>query len=477
MGQFAQQRRQSLLYNGQNKYQNVKSELATEYLLKLLADKAGRPTPGGDLNETLSQMFQTFFPDKKYLGVQLDENGRMTFPVQLATGEVHDVDELSSGEKEVIYGYLRLRNATPKNSVILLDEPELHLNPSIMQGFAQFYYEHLGLDHGNQIWMVTHSDTLLRQAVGNSHFSTYHMIPASASEGSENQATPIEAAGDVERAVLSLVGDLATYRPAAKVVILEGENVNGFDVTLVSKLFPAEAQRLNLVAVGDKHKVKMLWELLRSSTADVVPPNTFFAIVDRDFDGDETSDAAHAVYNWDVYHIENYLMSDLVPVLQAINAITGKATFASEDAVRDELRDCARELVRPVSSQRVVGMIQRDFFSEVRIGVSPASADPPKELLPSIENTAHRIEARRKEYDEAKIVELLTAEEGRLEASIEDESWITAMPGREILKRFAGRHLGKFGYENFVNIILDKMLQSGKRPQGIKEVLDKILEA
>jgi predicted ATP-dependent endonuclease of OLD family len=42
----------------------------------------------------------------------------------------HDIDELSSGEKEIVYGYLWLRTGTPRRSIILIDEPELHLNPA-----------------------------------------------------------------------------------------------------------------------------------------------------------------------------------------------------------------------------------------------------------------------------------------------------------------------------------------------------------
>ena len=46
--------------------------------------------------------------------------------------------------KEVLFGYLRLRNSAPKYSVVLLDEPELHLNPALVRGLPQFYHRHLG---------------------------------------------------------------------------------------------------------------------------------------------------------------------------------------------------------------------------------------------------------------------------------------------------------------------------------------------
>src|SRR3712207_223012 len=116
---FEDQRRQQRLYNWQAKYQNVKTELATSYLRTIIARESGHDDPGDDLNETLKELFTTFFPDKTYEGVRPQAHGSLEFPVRLSTGEVHDIDEMSSGEKEILYGYLKLRNSTPGRSVVL----------------------------------------------------------------------------------------------------------------------------------------------------------------------------------------------------------------------------------------------------------------------------------------------------------------------------------------------------------------------
>lgn len=67
---FEDQRRQQTLYNWQAKYQNVKTELASGYLRNLIAAQAGQDLQGEDLNETLKELFKTFFPDKEYDGVR-----------------------------------------------------------------------------------------------------------------------------------------------------------------------------------------------------------------------------------------------------------------------------------------------------------------------------------------------------------------------------------------------------------------------
>ena len=77
---FRNQRRQQRLYNSQGKYQNVKTELASGYLRALIAKEADRDAEGEDLNETLKELFRTFFPDKEYLGVWLDARRRLGVP-------------------------------------------------------------------------------------------------------------------------------------------------------------------------------------------------------------------------------------------------------------------------------------------------------------------------------------------------------------------------------------------------------------
>jgi energy-coupling factor transporter ATP-binding protein EcfA2 len=130
-----EQRRNSALYNAQQKYAGLKSEMASAYVRRQLATNAGVPADAQeDLVEALRDLFNTFFPGKSFDGPVPTPDGRVEFPVKLPDGSTHDLDDLSSGEKEVLYGYMRLRSSAPKHSVVLVDEPELHLNPRLIRG-------------------------------------------------------------------------------------------------------------------------------------------------------------------------------------------------------------------------------------------------------------------------------------------------------------------------------------------------------
>jgi ABC-type branched-subunit amino acid transport system ATPase component len=473
--QFQDQRRQQVLYNSQGKYQNVKTELATGYLRNLIAKESDAPVEGEDLNETLKELFRTFFPDKRYEGVQPLPEGSLEFPVVLPEGARHDIDDLSSGEKEILYGYLRLRNSTPRRSVILLDEPELHLNPSLLEGFADFYYRHLGLAQDNQLWLVTHSDTLLRQAIGNSNYRVYHMLTASASSG--NQASEVLLDDDVERAVVDLVGDLAGYRPHAKVVILEGKSEDGFDETLIRRLFPELAKRVNLVSAGSKSRVRGLYEALNESAEQVGMGNRFFAIVDRDAEGFRSDEQSGTqVFTWDVYHVENFLLH-AESIRAAATSLAGKLVFNSNEEVLDALNAIATGIISRLTIEEIQAEVNDALVEALKIGAPPDSTDVAADLLPSIDGSFERLNEIRESYSAGVLPERVDAVRADLQGFLDDESWAKRFPGRLILRQFSSQYLPGVSYEAFRNVIVEKIVLSEYRPENMREVLQTIVDA
>ena len=317
-----QQHSQHALYNYAAKYQNIKAQMAASYVRELLMKEAQvEPSGAESLIDTLKEMFRLFFPDKQFLGPIPTAEGRLSFPVRTQGGMQHDINDLSSGEKEVLYGYLRLRNVAPKNSVLLLDEPELHLNPGLIR-----------TAFGNQIWLLTHSDALLRESVGQDNFLVVHMQQPHSVDAGENQLRPLTAGKDIDRAVISLVGDLAAYRPGAKVVIFEGGGNTDFDVTLTSTLFPDFAAVVNLISGTNKGRVRELHALLQRASKEAELPTRFYSVVDRDSDIEPADHPARA-FRWDVYHVENYLLDSSFIVEALRDALGAKAYLTDPEAV------------------------------------------------------------------------------------------------------------------------------------------------
>jgi hypothetical protein len=470
------QMRQHSLYNYMNKYANLKTQMASGYVRNLLAREVGDGTTvTDDLTETLKELFQTFFPGKEFLGPIPTSDGGLSFPVRTPGGGTHDIDELSSGEKEVLYGYLRLRNSAPRNSVILIDEPELHLNPRLIQGLAGFYHEHIGKALGNQLWLVSHSDTLIRDAVGREGFSVYHMQPPEHLD-TLNQVSEVKVAEDVERIVVELVGDLAAYRPQAKILIFEGGGTSEFDVMMVSRLFPDVAARVNFISGGNKKRVRDLYDILEKSRTAAQVPARFFSVMDRDDERGEAILGSNS-FAWDSYHIENYLLSPkhISQVLEEL--LDRKNVLQSEQLTEAALLEAAREIVPSLVTRKLRSHANTLLLKALELGLDPETRKAANELKRAISASIERL---RNAAEVALSIESIKAAEqaifGEINGSLDDGSWQNVLPGRDILKRFVSRNAGGVSYEQLRNLILARMKDDQYQPPGMKAVLDQIME-
>lgn len=468
----------SSLYNYANKYANIKSEMAAEYVRQALQEKADVDfsITGKTLSDTLKELFTTFFPGKKFIGPTPTSDGGLSFPVEVEDGAIHDINDLSSGEKEVLFGYLRLRNSAPRYSVILLDEPELHLNPALVRGLPQFYYKNLGMELSNQIWLVTHSDAFLREAVGNTGLRVFHMQYASVTEG-ENQTHEIEAGEEVEAIVLELVGDLAAYRPGAKVIFFEGED-SEFDLNMVSRLFPDLEKSVNFVAGGNRSRVERLHRTLERSVQAGKIPVKIYSVVDKDagskiIGGGEFGRS----YSWNVYHIENYLLNPVF-VCEALKHLgICIDDLSTEERVEQKLKEIARNQISELVSHQLRTRVNNDLISDLNLGMNQTSDNIGEELHRSIEQSLARIKARLDaNLGIGEIQKIVSQESNELERSLETDDWRIRFKGRKILKAFAGKYASGIRYEYFRNLIMTLMVNAGYQPEGMKYIFDRIAD-
>lgn len=467
--------RQHALYNYGNKYANLKTEMAGSYVRQLLAVQADEGLAvDQSLSETLKELFSTFFPGKDFLGPRPTPDGRLLFPVRTPSGNEHDIDELSSGEKEVLYGYLRLRNAAPRESVLLIDEPELHLNPRLVSGLATFYHRHLGTPLGTQLWLVTHSDTLIREAVGQEGFSVYHLQPPGQYEG-PNQASTVQVRADLDRLVIELVGDLAAYRPGAKIVVFEGDTDSGFDVRMTCTLFPNFQATMNPIAGGSKRRVYQLYELLEEARSAGHIPGRFYAITDADGNLDIAQTIPRR-FSWDVYHIENYLLEPVFiqRVLQDLNRATDTLRDASE--ILNALRGCARETAHELVAHKLRTRVNQKIVSCIDLGFDPDRRDISAAIGEALARTHSRIDSAIS--DAFSHVALERAEQdlqNDVERDLGNDQWIRSFRGRDVLKRFVSRYCTGVAYEPFRDLIVARMRDAEFKPAGMLRVIEAIM--
>lgn len=471
---------QHALYNYSNKYSGIKSEMAAAYVREILAEQAGIPRASQNtLTNTLKNLFETFFPDKRFLGPIPTQDGTLAFPVETPSGGRHDLDELSSGEKEILYGYLRMRNSAPRYSVILIDEPELHLNPRLISGLPQFYAQHLGVALDNQIWLITHSDALLRQSVGNPSFNLFHMQPCALQDQETgninvnvNQLKPMSRDSDLDLAIADLVGDIAAYQPDRKVVIFEGGGGSDFDKWMTATLLPKFNQRANLISGTNKTKVTALHEILDRAFVRGEIYTKFFAITDSDYDIVEGSTESIRLFRWPVYHIENFLLDSDIIARVVSNLYPNPL---SPDEILDTLRDCARSCISKAVRHHIVGIASKYLTSSINLSFDPAAENVASEVFAAAERSRDRAVGL---FDGPLSVDALTKEEAEIrqsfQLSIDDGSWISRLPGRDILKAYSNRLPNGISHETLRIMIVNRMAEEKIVPPGMREVIEQI---
>lgn len=462
--------RKSALYNYAAKYANIKTQMATEYVIHALREQRENPLGGRELlSETLQELFNRFFPGKTFQGVTANDQGELEFAVAVHGSDKHDINDLSSGEKEILFGYLRLRNNAQRQSIILLDEPELHLNPKLIQGLPQFYEKYVGTDLDNQIWAVTHSDAFLREAISSGGTKVLHMREAVSGMVGHNQIQEISGRREEENAILELIGDIAGYRPGGKIVIFEGEE-SEFDKRMTAKLFPAFDRKMNFVSGGGKSTVRRLHQALDSQSDR---KRMTFSIVDGDDAVREDADECRGMYTWDVYHIENYLLESSV-ILDVLNRTSLEGTaFENEREVEEALTAIAQEQVEVMVEDRVRATAHHAIRGAIRLK-SDAQVD----------NAATRV-ARRVHESSVRITQLVKSDlaQGELESvaakrrreltqALRDTAeWKKVFRGRDILRTFTKLYGKGVSYQAIRDMIVNTMSERGHRPPGMLRIL------
>ena len=466
-----QGQKQSVLYNYAAKYANIKTQMATEYVIHALRQQGGDGSLKGRelLSETLQELFQRFFPGKDFQGVTANEQGELEFSVTVQGGDKHDINDLSSGEKEILFGYLRLRNSAQRHSIILLDEPELHLNPKLIQGLPQFYEKHVGTDLKNQIWTVTHSDAFLREAISSGGTKVLHMREATPSLMGQNQIQEISGRKEEENAILEMIGDIAGYRPGGKIVVFEGEG-SEFDKRMTTKLFPAFDKRMNFVSGGNKATVRRLHEVLDAQSER---NRMTFSIVDRDDTAQEDANEERGMYTWDVYHIENYLLEANV-ILEVLNrtSLAGTA-FEDEREVEEALRAIAQEHMEHMVEDWVRARAHSAIRGVIKLKDATQGVDAASKVARKVEESAYRISQLVKDELSPSTLQSVAAERREaLKAALRDPTeWKRVFRGRDVLSTFTKRYGKGLSYQVMRDMIVTAMSERGHRPSGMLRIL------
>ena len=152
-----------------NVIKDIPSYIATRrnYLATIEEDLTMKEITNKVINE-INGIFDILELDVKLKGFSKDEK---TLPIfENSAGEEFDINDLSSGEKQLFLRTLSIKMLEPDNSIILIDEPELSLHPKWQQRIIEVYKK---IGENNQIIVATHSPHILGSVSNENIFILY----------------------------------------------------------------------------------------------------------------------------------------------------------------------------------------------------------------------------------------------------------------------------------------------------------------
>ncbi len=212
----------SHLAHAMNKYGRLKQTVVNQAILAGIEHR--------DLKGDFDSIFETMLPGKEFIGLQQKQTGLVAVLVKdTQSGRVFDIDSLSSGEKGLILSFLLFKTASIPGSIILVDEPELHLNPAVCKKIIPYLADTIIKDTDCQFLISTHSVEILRDGYEREDTQLFHLR-------SERDISPVllRDTDEVREAINRLGVSTAQSLTSRGAFFVEGDT----DVTLLEAAFP-----------------------------------------------------------------------------------------------------------------------------------------------------------------------------------------------------------------------------------------------
>ncbi len=401
------------------------------------------------------------FPGYSFVDASADN---LSLRVELPTGDIVPFQDLSSGEKEVFFILSFFIRHNIADSIIIIDEPELHLHPELARKLLQLMRS---IRPRNQIWCGTHSAEIVDEAGRERTF-----FLKTSDDRSEIECIPATQEGAEIQILRDMFGYSGYIGISRNIVFSEGLKSSADRKTFVY-LFPELAREIRLIPVGSVNNLYRINRAILALLESDIARCQFYLIRDRDYLSDQSVEkhrtiAPNQLFVLSRYHIENYLLDDLA-IADILRSVFHREI--SEEEVRRDLYQLARANSAAFLRDLVVYRFGELYQSEdCSIGnhsnglaaftddltINHEVVDPLKTaLFTQMAGVNSEVTYRISESNAERIFgECL--EEVQTAIDYERDGWKILFPGRYLLKRFSSKHnLGD--WPALQNLLIDRL--------------------
>ena len=237
--------------------------------------------------------------------------------IDVESGRYFDIDGLSSGEKGLILTSLLIARSIADNGLILLDEPDLHLNPAVCRDLLQFLVDEFAVKKNMQAIICSHSAEILAGAFERTNCSLFHL-----KSGTSLAKIRQQDQGEIRDALRRLGSSESEALLYKGTVTVEGIH----DAEILQSGFDAIVRRFIIKPLGGRTSIESDIRDLQKAVQKSVEVGFHYFLFDLDGKPTSLSDSAHVkLRQLKRYCLENYLLD-----AEIITDLTREKEFADQ---------------------------------------------------------------------------------------------------------------------------------------------------
>jgi predicted ATPase len=408
------------------KYLRLKATIVQSYLLNA-ADPTG-------IMADFKKIFSHLLKDREILGLKLTDFGMLSVEVKdLTTNQVFDIDSMSSGEKGLILMFLLIGRSLASGGVILIDEPELHLNPAVCKLLLPFLIEEYLTPLNLQAIICSHSPEILGVAFDRTDCSLHHLQSPTVI----SQILP-EDRSEVFEALRRLGTSTSDVLFSSGSIFVEGDD----DIDILETGFPKLLSRYKITKLEGRGNVEREIRTLQ----DAEKRGEIDTLKCLIFDLDDAPTALSStplvrVTQWKRHCIENYLINDKV----IYDLLRDDDLSRDKIEKRGEAIGIFREIALSQLNDRVAEIVYR------RIALGNLGLPSNRDLLgKSFAESANvlfdRIDGVQRQISALKRADWCAEFEARCQAEVTalrpkwDADWVTLCDGKRFFRDLHSRY-------------------------------------
>lgn len=321
-----------------------------------------------------------------------------------------------------------------RHSVILIDEPELHLHPSLAFRLIETL-KNLGAGT-NQLILFTHSTDLI-----STYYATGNVYFIDLNEPGANQARRLSDLHDGHVATARAVGaNLGLFAVGKKLVFVEGRDASVDRLTyhkVAQQCFP-EAHLLPMGSVKNINALRDISEELSKAIFGV----DLFMIRDRDGLTEDQVTTLEANPRFRVLpcrHVENFFL-DAKVLSRVAERFCLPPAKSDVDAIETALAKTAEACLNQSIVAEIKHLLESDGSIDIPNFKGALRLDPDalvdavtKELTGAVASLSRRL-------SDGNVSKLVRDSRVRLSAALRDGTWKSVFPGKTVLAQFAGQY-------------------------------------